>query len=300
MGNDFGAILEKQSKIGTFCGINITLVLIVVGLLLVFFLIVFPLLKSKKEHDRGLGDIIADTAFRRISTEPKNNEHFSLGSTKEHASVLGEMIQGLFRPAQDHFTSIKEKLDITAPINILGDALAGKRKSTNQEHMDATTPQGVEPYKNLSSMTDQELRVYVASLSNKDKQALIDVMGPDNVAKLNEKMGGNILAVVQHMSDFVQPNESTATGSLSPVASNDIDNYKLENKMCSKSCCSSQWGVKPEPDDRIKPNDLGTKFLPTNYMCSGDNPGDKGNGCVCVDKDTFSYLGNRGGNNIPQ
>ena len=88
--------------------------------------------------------------------------------------------------------------------------------------------------------------------------------------------------------------------SIKNIIEYDIDEYKLENKMCSKSCCSPQWGVSPESDDRIQPNDLGTKFLPTNYMCSGDNPGDKGNGCVCVDKDTFSYLGNRGGNNIPK
>jgi hypothetical protein len=104
---------------------------------------------------------------------------------------------------------------------------------------------------------------------------------------------------VETMSDVQKTTKIDAFGSLeSPSGNTNIEFNKVDTQMCSKACCSPQWGQDPYDDGRIMANDLGTKYFTTNYMCNGENPGDKGNGCVCVTKDTFGYLGNRGGNNM--
>jgi hypothetical protein len=104
---------------------------------------------------------------------------------------------------------------------------------------------------------------------------------------------------VETMSDVQKTTKIDAFGSLeSPSGNTNIESNKVDTQMCSKACCSPQWGQDPFNDGRIMANDLGTKYFATNYMCNGENPGDKGNGCVCVTKDTFGYLGNRGGNNM--
>ncbi len=104
---------------------------------------------------------------------------------------------------------------------------------------------------------------------------------------------------VETMSDVQQATKIDAFGSLdTPKGNADIDAHKVDTQMCSKACCSPQWGQENATDDRIMPNDLGTKYFSTNYMCNGENPGDKGHGCVCVTNDTFGYLGERGGNNM--
>jgi hypothetical protein len=103
---------------------------------------------------------------------------------------------------------------------------------------------------------------------------------------------------VETMSDVQKTTKIDAFGSLDAPNGNSIDSHKVDTQKCSKACCSPQWGVDPFSDGRIMGNDLGSKYFATNYMCNGENPGDKGNGCVCVTKDTFGYLGNRGGNNM--
>ena len=104
---------------------------------------------------------------------------------------------------------------------------------------------------------------------------------------------------VENMSDVQKTTKIDAFGDLvAPSGNSDIEANKVDTKLCSKACCSSQWGQDPSKDERIMPNDLGNKYFATNYMCNGENPGDKGHGCVCVNKDTFGYLGNRGGNNM--
>jgi hypothetical protein len=104
---------------------------------------------------------------------------------------------------------------------------------------------------------------------------------------------------VEQMSDVQKTTKIDAFGGLAtPNGNTDIETNKVDTQMCSKACCSPQWGQDPVNDDRVMPNDLGSKYFSTNYMCNGENPGDKGNGCVCVTKDTFGYLGNRGGNNM--
>jgi hypothetical protein len=257
--------------------LDMKLIIIVVVLLLVFFMFVYP--QFKKEHSNGLIGKFMDFSMGR-------SERFSLGNVKEHSETLGKVVNAFL--GKD-----KEKFNLTAGADALLDATLRSKKNERFNVAEET-------YNNLSAMTNQELRVYMASIDNTIKKTLISELGPERVAKLNEKMGGNILYVQEGMADYVPPDQISATGNLKPVASNDIEKFKIENMMCSKSCCSPQWGVKQHEDDRIQANDLGTKYMPTNYMCSGDNVGDHGNGCVCIDKDTFSYLGNRGGNNFDQ
>jgi hypothetical protein len=240
--------------------IDIKIILIITGLVILFFFFVYPSFKNTKEH----GPI-----------------------TNAMDALMGRRIQN-FIP------------------NLAGaaDALLGfPQKSKSLEHMtpgckkiEHYSPEE-EMFNNLLSMSDQELRIYMGSLDEIQKKTIKESLGSDRINKLNEKMGGRIL---ETMSDYVKPDNVDAFGALSPVHSDETDKYKLQDMMCSKSCCSPQWGVTPEEDDRIKANDLGTKFFPTNYTCDGNNVGDHGNGCVCVSKDAFSYLGNRGGNNIEQ
>jgi len=103
---------------------------------------------------------------------------------------------------------------------------------------------------------------------------------------------------VETMADVQSTTKMTASGDLTPANSSEISNEnKVDTMACSKACCSPQWGIENTQDDRVMPNDLGNKFFPTNYMCNGENPGDHGNGCVCVNKNGFDNLGFRGGNN---
>ncbi|AYV79290.1 MAG: hypothetical protein Faunusvirus8_7 [Faunusvirus sp.] len=75
---------------------------------------------------------------------------------------------------------------------------------------------------------------------------------------------------------------------------------KIDKSMCSKDCCSPQWpvGFDTDRDPRVQPGDVGTKYMPTSYTCSGTNAGDKGVGCPCVTKKQYDMLGSRGENNI--
>jgi hypothetical protein len=122
------------------------------------------------------------------------------------------------------------------------------------------------------------------------KERLVDYTLDAGCAKPEEKK-------VETMADVQKTTQMTINGSFEAPSGN-VDSHKVDTQMCSKSCCSPQWGHQAEGDDRVMANDLGSKYFATNYTCNGENPGDQGNGCVCVSKDTFGYLGNRGGNNM--
>lgn len=68
---------------------------------------------------------------------------------------------------------------------------------------------------------------------------------------------------------------------------------KLDRNICSKQCCNhSQWPVPHDAKTGPIPKDKLNNYIGTNLSC---NFGD-GSGCLCVTKDDFNYLANRGGN----
>jgi len=74
-------------------------------------------------------------------------------------------------------------------------------------------------------------------------------------------------------------------------------NITIDTNKCSKSCCiNSGWPLPKE----LQPNDMTTNeltnYIPTNFSCNlGSNTG---GGCVCVTKNDYENLGNRGNNGI--
>jgi hypothetical protein len=51
-----------------------------------------------------------------------------------------------------------------------------------------------------------------------------------------------------------------------------------------------------EDDPRIKEGEVGTKYFPSNMGCLGNAPGDRGSGCICLEKEQHEFLANRGNN----
>lgn len=71
------------------------------------------------------------------------------------------------------------------------------------------------------------------------------------------------------------------------------DIVKIDTNKCSKQCCKfTQW---PVPFNIIDPNvdkkDL-DKYIPTNINCNNG----AGGGCVCITKDDYQYLSDKGNN----
>jgi len=69
---------------------------------------------------------------------------------------------------------------------------------------------------------------------------------------------------------------------------------QLDKNICSKQCCKHvQW---PPPHATITKEiidkDLKKKYIGTNFSCNSGS----GSGCLCMTKDDFSYLANRGSN----
>ena len=69
---------------------------------------------------------------------------------------------------------------------------------------------------------------------------------------------------------------------------------KVTDAMCSKDCCKQQWpvGYNVKRDPRIKKGEVGTKYMPNNMNCTGNN----GVGCPCLTKKQINILRTRGGN----
>ena len=74
-------------------------------------------------------------------------------------------------------------------------------------------------------------------------------------------------------------------------------NDKLDTSLCSRKCCNirGQW---PIPFNRVEDSNVSDKDLKkyqsSNYMCNHGI----GGGCVCVENDTWNYLGARGENAV--
>jgi hypothetical protein len=67
---------------------------------------------------------------------------------------------------------------------------------------------------------------------------------------------------------------------------------KIDKNMCSIHCCKHvQWPVLFNTNDpNVKP-DLFKNYIGSNLSC---NNGPTGGGCVCVTKENYEYLSNRG------
>lgn len=64
---------------------------------------------------------------------------------------------------------------------------------------------------------------------------------------------------------------------------------KFDQNICSQQCCNqSQWPVEHMP----KIEEEMSKYVGSNFSCNFGS----GSGCLCVTKDDFNYLANRGKN----
>ncbi len=72
---------------------------------------------------------------------------------------------------------------------------------------------------------------------------------------------------------------------------------KLDKNFCSPQCCKHvQWPVPHDAKTGPIPKDQLDKYIGTNFSCNFGNS----SGCLCIDKDDFNYLANRGGNSGSQ
>ncbi len=73
----------------------------------------------------------------------------------------------------------------------------------------------------------------------------------------------------------------------------DKEIMKLDKNICSSQCCKqTQWPVPHDAKTGPIPKDQLDNYIGTNFSCNFGN----GSGCLCVAKDDFNYLANRGGN----
>jgi hypothetical protein len=76
-------------------------------------------------------------------------------------------------------------------------------------------------------------------------------------------------------------------------ANNTDEIKKLDKNMCSKQCCNhSQWPVPHDAKSGPISKEKLANYIGTNLTCNFG----EGSGCLCVTKDDFNYLANRGGN----
>ena len=69
---------------------------------------------------------------------------------------------------------------------------------------------------------------------------------------------------------------------------NTDDIIKLDLNKCSKDCCGfNQYKSLLNPNNNKNASE---KYTSTNLTCNGND----GTGCLCVTKDQFNYLSNRG------
>lgn len=76
---------------------------------------------------------------------------------------------------------------------------------------------------------------------------------------------------------------------------NTNDIQKMDENLCSKQCCKFvQWPVPHDVKVGDIPEEQLKNYIPSNLSCNyGSN---NGGGCLCVTKDNFNYLSQRGGN----
>jgi hypothetical protein len=68
----------------------------------------------------------------------------------------------------------------------------------------------------------------------------------------------------------------------------------FSNNKCCKSCCKNLWPLPFDVDDCPTCKDGNEKYVLSNYMCQGE----KGAGCVCLDKQEANLLDRRGNNKL--
>lgn len=70
-------------------------------------------------------------------------------------------------------------------------------------------------------------------------------------------------------------------------------NVKLDKNMCSRQCCKfTQWPIPHDLNEKIISEEQLDKYIGTNFSCNFGH----GSGCLCVSRDDFDYLTNRGQN----
>jgi hypothetical protein len=265
-------------------------ILLIIGVIVVlFFLFIYPMLSKKESFMDLLKNNIQNT-YDNITNKLYTKQNMTDYTVDSECS----------KPKEKKVEFMNEEQHIQSDNNEL----------PSQLEMPVMNIDGYNPYQsnNVEFMNEEQ---HIQSDNNELEMPVMNVDGynpyqSNNVEFMNEEQhihyDNNQLQpqqYVEYMSDIQSTKKMSADGNLeAPRTSKDIQSNKVDSQMCSKSCCSPQWGYEQNNDKRVMPNDLGTKFLATNYMCNGENPGDLGNGCVCVNKDTFGYLGNRAGNNM--
>ncbi len=97
---------------------------------------------------------------------------------------------------------------------------------------------------------------------------------------------------------FVMPtldkNNNKELAKLKEGLENISSNTKLDQNLCSRQCCKHvQWPVPGElTAGNMTPEQL-ANFIPSNLTCSN---GDSSGGCLCIKKEEFNFLANRGTN----
>ena len=68
---------------------------------------------------------------------------------------------------------------------------------------------------------------------------------------------------------------------------------QLDKNICSKQCCKHvQWAVPIDNITKEVPNKDLENYIGSNLSCNSGS----GSGCLCMTKDNFNYLANRGSN----
>ena len=68
---------------------------------------------------------------------------------------------------------------------------------------------------------------------------------------------------------------------------------KFDTKKCSKDCClHTQWPIPHLEKKDMNSKDSKNSLIGSNFMCANGN----GGGCLCLNKEDLTYLGERGKN----
>lgn len=71
------------------------------------------------------------------------------------------------------------------------------------------------------------------------------------------------------------------------------DENKIDTNLCSRQCCKhTQWPVDHNLHEKNIPEEQLKNYVPTNFSCNFGS----GSGCLCVSKEQYNYLSNRGTN----
>lgn len=92
---------------------------------------------------------------------------------------------------------------------------------------------------------------------------------------------------------MIDNNNKKATEKVKEGLANTPEPRKLDKNICSKQCCKHvQWPVPHDAKTKEIPDKELENYIGTNLSCNFGS----GSGCLCVTKDDFNYLANRGSN----